>query len=188
MSAEANRLDRLLAPAVAVLGKDLGVANAAHDCSDDLHARDAGDVGDHVVQLDVHLHERLLHVLDVRRSVVDQALAMTQEGSKPDELFARAEAAAQQTVLMKLLEPLRVVHVRLATGDILDVPGIHEEHFETTCFQYLKDWYPVDARRFHCNRGDSDFLEPVGERVQVTGEAAERRTASSAQAGGTATT
>jgi len=37
-----------------------------------------GDVRDHVVQLHVHLHERLLHVLNVRGGIVDQAFAMAQ--------------------------------------------------------------------------------------------------------------
>ena len=51
-------------------GQDIWIALAGHDRPDDGHAGDAGDVGYHVMQLQVHLHQRLLHVLNVRRRVI----------------------------------------------------------------------------------------------------------------------
>jgi hypothetical protein len=66
---------------VAIPGEHVGVALAVDDGAKDPHSRDAGDVADDVMQLDIHLHQGLLHVLDVRRGVLDQPLAMTQIGS-----------------------------------------------------------------------------------------------------------
>ena len=73
-----NRLVGFLATAVTVLGKNVRIVYPLDDRADDAHPGEPGDVAYDVVQLDVHLHERLLHVLDVRRPVVDQAFAVTQ--------------------------------------------------------------------------------------------------------------
>ena len=57
------------------------------------------------MQLDVHLHQGLLHVLDVRGCILDQPLPLAQVGAQCHHVLTRLEAAAQQTELMKLLEP-----------------------------------------------------------------------------------
>jgi hypothetical protein len=62
----ADGLDRRLAPHVAELGERRRRPLSFKDRADDLHAGDAGDVADDVMKLQVHLHERLLHVLDGR--------------------------------------------------------------------------------------------------------------------------
>ena len=71
-----NRLDGLLASNIAVNGEDLRVADTFNDGPDNLHPRDACDITDNVVELDVHLHQRLLHVLNVRGSVLRRAVAV----------------------------------------------------------------------------------------------------------------
>ena len=53
---------------------------------DDPHPGFAGHVGHHVMELDVHLHQRLLHMLDVRRTVVQQALTLAQIGAQCGQL------------------------------------------------------------------------------------------------------
>jgi hypothetical protein len=40
----------------------------------DPHAGHAGDIGDNVVKLQVHLHQRLLHVVDMSGCVFHQPL------------------------------------------------------------------------------------------------------------------
>jgi hypothetical protein len=37
-----------------------------------------------MVELDVHLHQRLLHSLDVRRRLIDEALPVPKKGTQPD--------------------------------------------------------------------------------------------------------
>ena len=81
---------RGLAALVAQGGQHGRVSLAGHDGADDAQAGRAGDVGDDVVQLQVHLRQRLLHVLDVRRGVVQQALALAQVGAQRGDLGLRA--------------------------------------------------------------------------------------------------
>jgi hypothetical protein len=40
----------------------------------------SGDVRHHMLKLDIRLHQRLLHALDVSRGVIDQPFAMAQNG------------------------------------------------------------------------------------------------------------
>lgn len=42
----------------------------------------SGDIGDDVVELKIHLGQRLLHMLDVRGRVLQQTLALTHIGSQ----------------------------------------------------------------------------------------------------------
>lgn len=53
------------------------VALAGDNRPDDPHAGGPGNVGDHMVQLQVHVGERLLHVLDMRRGVIEVAFSQT---------------------------------------------------------------------------------------------------------------
>jgi hypothetical protein len=80
-----------------------------------------------MVQLHVHLHKRFLHMLDVRRSILQQALAVPEVRPQGSEAIGRLETPPEQPVLMQLLEPEGVVHVCLATRDIFDVPGMDQE-------------------------------------------------------------
>src|SRR5713101_5939491 len=48
------------------------------------------------MQLHVHLHERLLHVLNVRGGIVDQPLVMAQVRAQTHDAVAGREAPAQQ--------------------------------------------------------------------------------------------
>jgi hypothetical protein len=55
-----------------MVGQCLRIAVAGDDCGDDLHGGDTagpGDVLRDMMQLQVHLHQRLLHVLGMRSSV-----------------------------------------------------------------------------------------------------------------------
>jgi hypothetical protein len=58
------------------------VALARHDRANDGHAGQACDVGDDMIQLQVHLHHRLLHVLDMRRRIVQRPLSLPQIGAQ----------------------------------------------------------------------------------------------------------
>ena len=131
------------------------------------------DVGDHVVQLHVHLHERLLHVLNVRGGIVDQPLAMAQVRAQTHDAVAGTEAPAQQPVLVELLQPLRIVHIRLPTGDVLDVARVDQQHLEPARFENLKDRNPVHAGRLHRDRRDAHRREPIRQLVEIAAEGAE---------------
>ena len=138
-----------------------------------MHPRDPGHVTDDVVELHVHLHQRLLHVLDRRRGGLDQPLAVPHEGSQRRDLLTGPEASAEQAVLMEPLDPLRIGDIRLPAGNVLDVPRVDEQHLEPARLEDLERRDPVDARGFHRHRRDPRLREPIGHAVQVAGEALE---------------
>ncbi len=74
-------LDGGFAAHVAMLCKDIGIALTRDDRPDDLHAGDACDVLNDVMQLYIHLHHCLLHMLDMGRRIFQQALPLPQIGS-----------------------------------------------------------------------------------------------------------
>ena len=55
------------ATVVTMLCQDVRITLASNNRFDDLHSRHTGDVCDHVMQQEIHLLQRLLHVLDVHR-------------------------------------------------------------------------------------------------------------------------
>lgn len=99
-----------------------GIAFAGDDGPNDAHSRHTGDVRDDVVQLHIHFHQRLLHVLDMRGTVFQQPFTQAHVAAQLDDLLMRPEACPQQPVGMQLLQPLSVVDIGLATTHGLRVP------------------------------------------------------------------
>ena len=83
----------------------------------------------------------------------------------------RTEAPAQQTELMKLLEPLGVVDVRLTAWTLLHVSGVDQQHLEALSLENLEYRDPVHARRLHRHGRDPDSLQPVRQTMQILSEA-----------------
>jgi hypothetical protein len=110
----------------------------------------------------------------MRGGILDQPFAMAQVRAQPSDLRAWTEAAPEQAVLMELLQPLRIVHVALAAGHMLDVARVHEDDRDAPRLEDLKRRNPVHPGRFHRDRRDADPLEPVGQSMEVTAERAER--------------
>src|SRR5512134_3440507 len=102
-----NRFDTRPAVTIAHLRQYVWIALSANDGADDPHARGAGDVGDNVVQLEVHEGQRLLHVLDVRSRVVQMPLSEPQIGPQRGDVTTQSEARAQQSAGVQALQPLR---------------------------------------------------------------------------------
>ena len=74
---------------------------------------------------------------------------------------------------MQLLEPLRIVDVRLPAWNLLRVSGVDQEDLEPPLLEDLEHRDPVHARRLHRHGRDADGLEPLGQAMQVLGEALE---------------
>jgi hypothetical protein len=58
------------------------IALARHNAANDAHPCRTRDVGHDVVQLDIHLHQGLLHVLNVRGGIVQQPFSLAQIGAQ----------------------------------------------------------------------------------------------------------
>jgi hypothetical protein len=70
-----NYLSAGVATVMAQARQHLGVALAGKNRADDPQAGRASDVGADVVELEIHLCQRLLHMLDMRGRVLRQTLA-----------------------------------------------------------------------------------------------------------------
>ena len=84
-----------LAAAVTVAGQHLAVPLAGHDRAHDRLAGLAHDVAQHVVQLHVHLQERLLNVLHRPAAVADELRALARIRTHRTQEVRRPERAAQ---------------------------------------------------------------------------------------------
>ena len=105
-------LSRGLASGVAVAGQVLGVRLSLHDVAQDPLPGSPGDVREHDVQLQVHLHQCLLHAVDRGRSALDERFTVPEVGPQGGDLRGRTEAAPEQPDAVKLLQPLAVAAPR----------------------------------------------------------------------------
>ena len=159
-----------LGPGISQPGQPAGIPFPLDDGFDDVHARLAGDVADHVLELHVHLGQRLLHVLDVLGGMLHQHGPLPQVAAQAADLILGPEGPRQQTVGMQLLQPLAVQHVRFPARHVLDASGVHQQHLEPALLQHAEERYPVDPGRLQDHRLHTAFGKPVGQAVQVRRE------------------
>ena len=76
-------------------------------------------------------------------------------------------------MLVKLLQPLRIVHVGLAARNVFDVAGIYQQHLKASCFENLEDRNPVHACRFHRDGRNAHLDQPLRQAVEVAAEGSE---------------
>jgi len=74
------------------------VALAGHDGLDDGHAAEPGDVRKNVMNLQIHLGQRLVHMLHMRGGALDQAGAVTAQGTEGADLALGPERCLQQLI------------------------------------------------------------------------------------------
>jgi hypothetical protein len=113
--ANQNLQDRLI--------KEMRLAGLAHH------------VGDDVGQLDVHLDQCLLHVLDMTRLALEQHGTLAPQRAQHVDVFDRSKGAAQQIVGHQLLQPLAIEHIGLSPRYALDVARIDQQHRESARLQ-----------------------------------------------------
>ena len=168
-----NLLRRGLAVWIPMVGQDLGVALAGDDVAEDREPGLPDNVADDERQLEIHLDERLLHPADVVPGGVDDDVAVAYEGAHGEDRSGGAKAATQEPDAVELAQPLTVLDIALAAGDVFDVAGVDEQHLDPPGLEDVVDRDPVDAGGFHGNTGDPTGDEPVGEALEVRGEGRE---------------
>jgi hypothetical protein len=142
------------------------------DGFNDAQTTDPGDVAQHLVQLHIHLLERLLHVLTLNAARAHQLIAVAQIRAQHAHRIDRAKRGVEQTVTVQTLQPLAVQHITLSPRHILDLSGVDQPHRKTPALQHLKGRNPVNARRFHRHRPDAALPQPIGHPFQIFGERA----------------
>jgi len=106
----------LLATVVAQAGERLGVALSGDDGIEDRQARLSGDVGDGVVQLHIHLVERLLNPQQVLAAGAHHALAVAHQRTHRADRCRRTEGRVEQADAVQVLQPLATPAAGEAAG------------------------------------------------------------------------
>jgi hypothetical protein len=147
-----------------------GITDASQDGLDDLPARAASDVADDLRQLQVHLLQGFLHVLGVLRGVADQVAALPQIGAQLAGLLIGPKGSGEQADAVEAVDPLAVPAIGLgAASNLLGVTGIDQQHLEAVRLEQFVQRNPVDARRFHGDRGDLMLMQIGQQRPQTIG-------------------
>ena len=154
-------------------GELLGIALAGEDGFEDGQAGDAGEITDDIVDLEVHLGEGFLDVLDMAAGITGEGGPMPEEGAHGANLFGGPKAGAQQTDRVQILKPLAVTDVGFATGEIFAVAGIDQTDFQAGGFEDLEEGNPIDAGGFHGDSFDATFQQPIAQGVEIVGEGGE---------------
>jgi hypothetical protein len=154
-------------------GEGLGVAFTIEDGGEDGLAGDPGEVADDMVELNVHLCERFLEVVDAAACSANEGVAMTKNGAHCTDLVGGAEAGTQEADGMKILEPLAVLNIGLTAWEIFAVTCVDEADFDAGALEDLEERNPIDAGGLHGDGSDVTLEQPVTQSEEILGEGGE---------------
>jgi hypothetical protein len=102
------------------------------DGFDDAHAGNAGEVADHLGELEVHLLEGLVPPLQVPPGVRDQVGPVALVGAPDPDPLLGPEGGREESQAMQPLDPLAVMDIRLgAVGGALHLARVDQQYLET---------------------------------------------------------
>jgi len=104
-----------------------------------------------MVELQVHLAKRLLHVQNVLGCHLPQAATVPPQGTKGTDRIGGPEAGPQQPDRVQILDPLAVGHVALASGHTLQIVRVHQTDLEPALLQDLKQIQSSAKSRVNCH-------------------------------------
>src|SRR5260370_41372443 len=133
-------------------------------------ATGSGDVAEQMVELQVHLTERCLHVQNVLRSHLQQAATVPPQGTNGTDRFWWPEAGPQQPYRVQILDPLAVGYIALASRDALQIVRVDQINFEPALFQNLKQRNPVHPCRLHRHGLNPAPAKPISKCITAAGQ------------------
>jgi hypothetical protein len=125
------------------------------------------------VDLNVHLGEGLVEVLDLLAGVADEVGAVAQECAHGTDVFGGPEAGAEQADGVEILNPLAVADVGLAAREIFALAGVDEADFEAGSFEDLEERDPIDAGGLQGDGLNATLQKPVAQLEEIVGEGGE---------------
>jgi hypothetical protein len=123
-----------------------------------------------MMELDVHLIERFLHVLNVDWCHLYETLSMSPKGSEGTDGLRGSVGGKAKSDRVKVLEPLSIGDVDLAARHVLDMTGINQAGEKASVFQDLKEWNPENFRGLQRRAFNATLLESVGPLLQFASE------------------
>src|SRR4051812_22412250 len=157
----------MLASGLTKFGKPLRVTLARDYRPQHGQATHTSGVGQHQIELEVHVPHRLDHVIDVRCSTLDQLGPIASKCTQRADFGIGTKRGLEKAQCMELLEPLGIIPISLASRNGLDMACIDQIGNNSGLLQQLIDWDPKDARRFHYNCVDAACLEPGHECLEI---------------------
>src|SRR5262249_28675899 len=86
------------------------------------------------------------------------------------DLVLRTKGATQQAIGVEFLQPLTVLHVRLAPWHLTRLMGINQLDVTSTLFEHFEQRNPVDPGRLHHHGVNLTLPQPRGHGVEVGGQ------------------
>jgi hypothetical protein len=165
-----NRREIVLALPIPQGRQRVRVPFAVQNRLNDLATGQAHHVRDDFGQLDIHLLQRLLQMIDMAGGVANLHLPLTVVAPQGADRIGRSKRRPQQAVAVQTLNPLGVEHVGLGPGPATrELPRLDQPDLEAARLQQLEKRNPVNAGRFHRHRGHAARAEPRGDRLQIAG-------------------
>jgi hypothetical protein len=109
-------------------------------------------------------------LLDAGADSVHMVAALAPVRPHHANLGGRVKRVPEQAVGVELQQPLALLHIALAPGEILGVPRVHQIDLKAPRVEDLVHGNPVDAGRLHGDGGHPAVLQPVRQTMQVRGE------------------
>jgi len=125
------------------------------------------------MDLQVHLHKRLLDMLGMLAGLFDETVAMAKNGTNGADLLGWPERCSDEPDGMKKLEPLAIPDIGFTSGDVLERPGVGQVDFEPGGFEDLIERDPIEPGRLQGNGIDPAAFKPGGKCKQVLSESFE---------------
>lgn len=106
-------------------------------------------------QLDIAVFQNTNDTVFLGNHMLYQLVAVTGQVTKFALFTFRYVTRFQQTCQKQLTDPCAVFLIRLMTGHIFDMPGVHYPDFHNGISKNLVDRFPVNTGAFYSHMGDT---------------------------------
>jgi hypothetical protein len=149
---------------VPLRGEGTRVALPSDQRAENAHACHPGTIAQDMVQVEMHLIQRLLPMLKMLHGHPDQMVPMAEQTAELATVLRRPKRRCQQAIRMQLLEPATIEAIRFrAPRHIVDLARIAAGHRKASGLQNLKEREPVYPGGFPPDGRNPTGRYPVGE-------------------------
>ena len=131
------------------------------------------NVADHHAEANAAVGEDFVQAVLLPREHPGELLHLTRDEAQATKVGRGHEAASQQSAAGQNRQPLRIAKIRLASGDLFDVPGIDHQRAQARTLQRRVGALPVDPGTLHHHRFRCEGRHPLRHGAAIPLEAAE---------------